>query len=53
MGKSLFAPAGSCMRVLAIKYPSANAQGAFPIADKVSDKVIVRYQRAYRVLPKQ
>jgi hypothetical protein len=46
MGKWCFALALSCALVLAIKFPSANAQGGFPIADKVADKVIAHYQSA-------
>jgi hypothetical protein len=46
MGKWIFALALSCALVLAIKFPSANAQGGYPIADRVAEKVIAHYQSA-------
>jgi hypothetical protein len=46
MGKWLLMLAVSCALGLAIKFPSANAQGPYPIADRVADKVIAHYQGA-------
>jgi hypothetical protein len=46
MGKWLFALAAACALVLGINFPAANAQGGYPIADKVADRVIAHYQGA-------
>lgn len=46
MGKWIFALAATCALMVAINYPSASAQGAYPIADRVADKVIAHYQSA-------
>lgn len=46
MVKWMFALALSCALVLVIKLPSASAQGSYPIADRVADKVTAHYQSA-------
>lgn len=44
MGKWYFALVMAFALVLAIRLPSASAQGGYPIADRLAEKVVAHYQ---------
>jgi hypothetical protein len=46
MGKWLYAVASGVALVLLANLPFANAEGGYPIADRVAEKVIAHYQGA-------